>query len=227
MAFPVAAAVAGGQALYQLYQANKQKQLAKRLRPSNFVPNSVKEGVTSARMASVASSPGYTRGLEKLRQSSANTVSNIKKVASNAGQIQQAVADADSREKQLGKDLEVYDASVKAQNRDKLTNLLMVQGGYEKQSQDAYNAAKSALTGAAQRNTINAVTGLGENLAYEYGAGKKLDELSAQGLPDATGAEGGDFTGNKTTNPQQMAILRRLYGIKFGSRRPARNQFAQ
>ena len=174
---PIAMSLA--QAGYGFYQGQKQKKMAEDLKPSNFVPNSVKEAVDTARIASSSTQlPGMDSVTNKLRTGSANTINNAERSTNNPNQIQQVVADTDAREKEILKDLAVSNESFRAQNRGQLTNLLGVKGQYEHQSFNAYNATKSALTGAAMRNKYNAVTGLAQNLIMS--------------MPDATGKPAGE-----------------------------------
>jgi hypothetical protein len=158
MAIPIMAVMALAQAGYGMYKSQQQKKAAKKLKDSNFVPTAVEEAVQSSRLQANATSPEYQRGLEKLKQSTANTISSSKRVGGTAGQIQQSVADADAREKENIKDLSVAAAGTKAQARGELQNLLLTKGGYQKESRDAYNASKSALLGAAEQNQYNAIT---------------------------------------------------------------------
>jgi len=152
------AVMAAAQAGYGLYKSHQQKKAAKKLKDSNYVPTAVEEAVQSSRLQSNATSPEYQRGLEKLKQSSANTISTSKRIGGTAGQMQQSVADADAREKESIKDLSVAASATKAQSRGELQNLLLTKGGYQKESRDAYNASKSALLGAAEQNQYNAIT---------------------------------------------------------------------
>jgi len=160
----IPALVAIGQAGYQMYQSHKQKEQAKDLKPSNYIPAGVKEAVSNARRDSISLSPGYTRGLEKIRQSTTDSIDAMKRVGGNGRVIQQGVADADAREKELLKDLSVADSAYRANRSDHLNQLLLHQGRYEQENMDAYRATKSALLGASMRNQYNAITTLGENM---------------------------------------------------------------
>lgn len=167
MVAAAAAAIAIAQAAYQAYKANQQKKMADKLKPSNYVPNSVREATDMARMdANATMGPTTKRGLEKLRQSTATSVENAKRVGGSPGQIQQAVADIDAREKETIKDLQVADSVDRYNRRQDLGRNLQVMGQYERMSRDAYNAAKSALRGASEQNKYNAVTNAGEGIMY-------------------------------------------------------------
>ena len=163
-AYFIPALIGAGLAAYQMIQAAKQRKEAKNMKPSNYVPAAVREAEVSARMNANAQSPAAARGLERIRQSTANTISSAKRVGGSAASVQQAVNDADAREKESLKDLQVADSQNQADNRQRLQDILMAKGNYQQQSQDAYNSAKSALIGAAQQNQYNAVTNLGEGI---------------------------------------------------------------
>lgn len=165
----VPALVAAGTALYGLYQSDQQKKKAKDLKPSNYVPPALREAEATARLESSApASAMYLRCLEKQRQISASTVNNIKKIGGTPGQIQQSVSDADAREREASKDLEVNNEQFRLARKQDLNRTLQIKGGYEKQSYDDANAAKSALMGASKQNQYNALTTLGEGLVNEY-----------------------------------------------------------
>ena len=175
----VGALIGLGTAAYSLYKGHQQRKKARQLKNSNYVPPSVQEAVANSRMAASGTSPEYLRGQQKLRLSTQNTVNNARRVGGSAGQIQQAVADSDAREKEAVKDLEVSDAAYRNNNRLALNQQLGIQGQYEKESYDNYNAAKSALLGAAEQNTYNGITqgleagaNLGADIA-DYTAAKK------------------------------------------------------
>jgi hypothetical protein len=156
MAIP--ALLMAGQVGYQLYQAHQQAQAAKKLKQSNYVPSAVNEAITSAKIDSNASSPMYRRGLEKIGQSTARTLDAAKRIGGSSSSLQQSVTDADAREKEVLKDLEVSDASFRAQSKQNLQGLLMKKGQFQQQSKDAYDSAKSALIGASKQNVFNAIT---------------------------------------------------------------------
>lgn len=164
---PIVALAGLASSAYQMYQAKKQRDQAAKLTNSNYIPPAVREAEASARIdANATASPGYLRGLERLRQSSAASVNAAKSIGGTSGQIQQAAANADSREKEMIKDLEVNNDSFRLSRRQDLNRLLQVKGEYQQKSQDALNAAKSALTGAADQNTYNAITVGAESLIY-------------------------------------------------------------
>lgn len=179
-AYLIPALVAVGTAAYQMFQAKKQKDLADKLKPVDSTPQAVKEAIVNARMgANATASPGYLRGLQRIRESTSNSIDYAKRLG-NPNQTRQLITDADAREKMLLKDLEVNNEAYRRGQQDRLTNLLMREGGYQKDSQDAYNAAVSSLRGAASRNTYNAVSTLGENLIW--GAPDSAFKKSPRGL---------------------------------------------
>jgi hypothetical protein len=172
------------QAGYQYFQGRKQKKMANELEPSNYVPPSLKEAVRSSRMeANATTIPGFGRTMEKLRTSTANTVARTTRGTTDSNRIQQSVADADAREKEVIKDLGVANENFRLQSGQRLRGMLGIQAGNERASYDAYVAAKSALTGASMANQYNAFSGLTENLLGLYALEKY-------------GGEGGSADGN-------------------------------
>jgi hypothetical protein len=158
----IPALIMAAQAGYQYMQAKKQEDKARELKPSNYVPPAIKEAVANTRRDSMSQSPAITRGLERLKLSTADTIEAAKRVGGSARVIQETVANAGAREKQVQRDLATQDAMIRRDNRRDLNQMLGVQGHYEKASQDAYNAAKSALIGASMQNKYNAVTSAAE-----------------------------------------------------------------
>jgi hypothetical protein len=156
--------IAAGTAAYQMYQSKQQRDLAKKMKPSNYVPPAVQEAEQNARVNANALSSGYTRSLDLLKRSTANTIHNAKRTGGSLSTIQQAVADSDAREKSLIRDLEVNEAANRSASRNQLNNILMQKGAFQKDSQDNYNAAVSALKASSQQNTFNAITGLSEGV---------------------------------------------------------------
>lgn len=158
------ALLALGQAGYQFYKSEQQKEKARKLKNSNYIPQSVKDAETMSRQGLNSQAPGFDRGLQKIRQSTASTINSAARVGGTAGQVQQAVADSDAREKETTKDLAVSNAAWKAQQRDSYQNNLQIKGRYEKASYDAWQSAKSALKGAANQNQYNAITTASEGI---------------------------------------------------------------
>ncbi|MEJ7644272.1 MAG: hypothetical protein WKF87_06735 [Chryseolinea sp.] len=221
MPVPVAALLAVGQAGYSLYKSNKQKKAAKKLKESNWTPPAVEEAISSQRLAANASSPEYARGLERLKQSTANSIDASKKAGGTSGQIQQGIADSDAREKENIKDLQVADASFKNDARDRLTNLLQTKGGYQQQSRDAFNAAKSALTGASEQNQYNAVTTLGEGIvnslpdsAFDAKASQPAGVPGATKIPTARERAVAQMSGKNTPMDMQNQMANNRRGLK-------------
>lgn len=201
---------AAGSAAFGAYRASQQREKAKKLRPSSFVPGSLSEALSSARVDSNATSPGYLRGSEKIQQSTASNVDLAKRIGGNSSQIQQSVANADARQKDAIKDLEVYDASYRDGKKQDLRGLLLQKASFEKVNNDNYNAAVSALKGAATQNENNAISTLMEGAASSVGDGSnraaRLQDLQNQG---------------KTLSKGQQGYLRR-FNIKRGYSNEAR-----
>lgn len=178
---PIAALAALGQAGYQYAQAEKQKKKAKDLKPSNYMPAGVSEATQNSRLeANTTMGPSTQRGLEKLRNSTASTIENAKRIGGSPGQIQQTVADTDAREKEALKDLEVSDSAFRGAKKSELNSNLRLQGQYQKMSQDAYGAAKSALIGASEQNKFNAVSGAAEGIIYSLPDSAFEDKVKSQ-----------------------------------------------
>lgn len=193
MAVPVMAIAALAQAGYQMYQGHKQKEMAKKLKPSNYVPPGLKEAEALAKgAANATTAPGFGILSDRLKTQGANTVDRIQRSTSNPNLIQQAVADTDAREKEIMKDLAINNEAFRAQNRNQVIGLAQRRGAYEKDSWDAFNATKSALMGAGMRNQYNAVTGLFEGLIMS-GVGEDKDK-------DTTGAGTSVFGSQKLDN---------------------------
>jgi hypothetical protein len=208
-AYWVNALVALGTAAYGLYQANKQEKKADSLKASNYVPPGIKEAELNARIDSSAQPAGYARGLEKLRQGTASAISAAKQIGGTPGRIQQAAADADSREKELIKDLEVNNEMFRRERRRDLNRVLEIRGAFEKESYNALNAAKSALYGASAQNKYNAITTGAEGLVYSL-----PDSAIDSNLSDVTGLGSDTVTATKAP-----ATTGYLYGQNFGKPR--------
>ena len=202
--------LAAAQAGYSAYKGHQQKKKAKKLRETNFTPAALEESLAGSRMAASASGPGYNRGKAQLGQSTSNAINALRRTGGSAGAIQQAVADADARQKEGVKDLEVSDQQFKNQNRQMLTQQLGQKAGYQKESFDSMNAAKSALKGAAEQNQYNAVTGLLSGVAATAaGGGFGKRGVTAMGGGQGRGVQGiagyqGDLS--KLT-PEQLKLL--------------------
>jgi hypothetical protein len=164
MAAPVMALIALAQSGYQMYKSHQQKKKAEEMKDSRYVPPSVQQALASANSEATQLSPGYSRSVEKIRQSSATSINNAKRIGGSSNQIQNMVNNVDAREKEAIKDVEVSENAFKARARDNVRGLMMTKGGFEKDSRDAYNAAKSALIGASEQNKYNAITNLGEGI---------------------------------------------------------------
>lgn len=235
MAAPlIAAAVQAGQSIWQYAQGEKQKKLAGKLKPGNYLPPGFSEALQRSRMDANASvGPATRRGLERLSSSSASQVNNLRRMGGNPSQIQQGVMDVDAREKETIRDLSVADAAFKADQDRNLQGLLTMKGQYEKESQDAMNATKSALTGASMQNKYNALTSAAEGIIYSL-PDKAFDARTAAGATGNTATPSGRTTasamsplGAKTggLTPQQYNRLRQLGLLKGDSRFPQYNRF--
>ena len=151
-------ALAAAQAGYSAHKAAKQRKIAKKLKQADLTPQAVEEALASEKLRSTASSPEYQRGLEKLNQSSANALSQSKRIGGTTSQVQQSVADADARRREGIKDLQIADSGFKASSRANVQNLLMEKGGYQAEAREQKESAQAALRGAAETNEANAVS---------------------------------------------------------------------
>lgn len=156
-------------------QADKQKKLAENLKNSNYVPGAVREATDIARRAAnTPTAPGYGQAVDRARTATANAISRAERSSNNPNVVQQAVANADAAEREDMKDLDVQNQLYRERGRDRLTEALGAMGNYQQASRDAYNSAKSALKGAEMTNRYNAITTLGENLAYSMDGSAKI-----------------------------------------------------
>lgn len=218
MPFPIIPLlVAAGSAAFQYAQGEKQKKMARNIKPSNYVPPAVQEAETMAKMSQSSLPVGYTRGLERINQNTATTIESAKRVGGSSGQIQQAVADADARSKEVSKDLAVAAGAENQANRRDLYNILSTKGQFEKASNDAYNAAVSALTGASMQNKYNAISGLAENviLAASDIKGPYGYQTSSSGQQQPATSTASPGLVNQALSPAQQEFLRRS-GYNFG-----------
>lgn len=153
-----------GTAIYQGIQANKQQKLAKSLSPTSGVPGALKEAEAMARQeAGATMQPGYARAASKINQSRSNAIEGARKLG-NANAIRSAVVDNDTRTASLLKDLEVNNEAARSQANQRLQNILLRKGAYQKEADDRYNASVSALRGASAQNNWNAINSLGEGI---------------------------------------------------------------
>lgn len=145
---------------FQLVKGFSQKKKAKDLKPSNFVPPSVESAINMAKADSLrTTAPGYGRTLEKIDAQNANAIDAARKVSSDASTLQASVSESDARRKEILKDIETENQQFQFRSRGDLMKWLGIRGDYEKMSRDSYDAAKSALEGAADQNIFNALTG--------------------------------------------------------------------
>lgn len=145
---------------FQIAEGLIQNDKADKLKPSNYVPPSVDSALNMAKAnANKTVAPGYGRQLQVLRTGDANSFDRARKVAGDASQLQQQVGNIDARDKEVGKDLTTQNQQFQFNSRQDLMKWLGMRGEYEKSSNDAFNATKSALRGAATQNFFNAATG--------------------------------------------------------------------
>ena len=201
MPFPlIPLAIAGVQAYTAGRKAKKQRDKARNLKDSNYVPPALQEALANEKMRADSSSPEYQRGLEKLNQSTATTISQAKKVGGTSAQVQQAVADSDARAKEGIKDLQVADASFKADSRRNVTSLLLNKGEYQARSREQLENAQAALRGAAESNQEVAISkGLqGAAIVGDWAQDKwgKKDPADIKGLAGSYVGGGGTFNAN-------------------------------
>lgn len=194
---------------YQFYQGQQQEDAAKKLKPSNYIPPAIQEATDSARMrANNSVMPGYARGLDRLRTSTANTIYNTGKATTNPNVVQQSVADSDAREKEVMKDMAVSNAAYRTQNQDKLNQLLGVEGQYQKDAWDSYNGTKSALVGAGMRNKYNSLSSLAEGAIWNPESFKlpkiNFSQLFRKRISQSAGGSGSGAGGNGYELPSDV-----------------------
>ena len=187
-----------------------QNRAANRLKESKYIPSGVRESVTNARMGAMADSPMYTRGKEQLAQSTARTINTAKRIGGTGAQVQQAAADADAREKQMIKDLEVSNNAFKAGQRNELNRALSVESSYKQRNRDAFNAAKSALKGAAIQNVFGAINNAASGLIMSASD----ERILGQGGDTSSGVSGSSMMRNFGMNPTNLSYSNRLSTMK-------------
>ncbi len=161
MALPTALALAP--ALVQSVNAFTQSRRANRLEKNEFVPPSLDRSINIAESrASKSVAPGYNRAVETLNQVTANTVDNAKRASTNAAAVQQMVSASDINAKKNIADLQAANEEFSDRSALQLQDRLVQRGEFEQYNEDQYQAARSALRGAAQQNTFNAITNAAE-----------------------------------------------------------------
>jgi hypothetical protein len=198
-------ALAAAQAGYSAHKASQQRKKARSLKEANLVPKSVEEALANEKLRSTATSPEYLRGLEKLGQGSANTISQAKRIGGTAGLLQQQVADTDARKREGIKDLQIAEHGAKAQSRASVNELSLTKGGYEREARDQLDAAQSALRGAAEQNESAAVAAGLQGIAGVAGAASGGSK-SAADVGNATAGGAGAFAGGGTFNTKARAF---------------------
>lgn len=143
----------------QAVQAGIQNKKAKKLKPSNFIPPAIREAESTARqIAQSTQMPGQDRFEARLGKNTANTLAAARRSTSNPAALLEAVQEADARAKGAIADNKTNLDAFKLQGQNLLSNALAKKGAFQQANRDAYNAAKSALTGASQQNLYNAIT---------------------------------------------------------------------
>jgi hypothetical protein len=215
-------ALAAAQAGYSAHKASKQRKMANKLKQQNLTPQAVEEALASEKLRSTASSPEYLRGLEKLNQSSANALSQSKRIGGTTGQVQQSVADADARRREGIKDLQIADSGFKANSRANVQSLLMEKGGYQAEAREQKESAQAALRGAAETNEGQAVShglnaaAIGGQHAIDNSKWGR-DAAAKAAAKAAAGTAGKSFqeqitVGDNTAAPTRAQGLNRLNG---------------
>lgn len=170
--------------IFQFGQSIAQRNKANNLQQSNYIPPSVQNAVANARLnAGATEAPGQDQALSRIRTSTANSILNAKKTASNAAQLSSSVGESEGREKQDLQGLTANNQAFQFRNRQDLMKWLGIRGEYEQSNYDKFNAAKSALIGASNQNAFNALTGAATTglVALDKGAG--LDGYTLGGQP--------------------------------------------
>ncbi len=159
----------------QLYQGFKQKQLAKNLKPDNYIPGAVQEKETRARARTNQTQvPGQARAEEKLDSATSNAVSATRRNAKDSATVLEKVQEADAVTKAATQDMNARVENFKLKNEEELDQALSEKAGYQMQNRNRYNAAKSALEGSSTQNFYNAATNAATG-AILTGVGKKKE----------------------------------------------------
>jgi hypothetical protein len=161
---PVTALVIGGavQGGAKIAQGIKQKKMAKRLKESTYIPPALLEAESKARKeANATRYAGQEVDEANIAQASATAVSNVNKAATNSADalnMGAAIVGSEQKQKmQLGKILQQSKIRGKEIQRETLYKKAQAQA----RNRAAYEAAKSALTGASIQNTYSGVSDIG------------------------------------------------------------------
>lgn len=178
---PVTALAIGGalQGTAKIAQGVQQKKMAKRLKESTYIPPALLEAEAKARKeANATRYAGQEVDEANLSQASATAVSNVNKAATNSGDalnMGAAIVGSEQRQKmQLGKTLQQFKQRGKEMQRQTLYQKAQAQA----RNRAAYEAAKSALTGASIQNTYSGVSDVGGAAASYFGNGSFMPKSS-------------------------------------------------
>lgn len=180
-----AIAVAGVTAAAKVGHGLHQKNKAKKLKKSNFMPAGLKEAKAEADLAANATkAPGQEQAEETVRQNTAQMISNASKVGGGANaQLNIASAAAGNQNKAM-RDIASRALWWKDQQRASRNMIRGQMAGQERENLQQFQATKSALLGAANANIWGGISDAGAAGAM---AGNKLFSKSSS-MPTSSGS---------------------------------------
>ena len=144
-------------AILQGAQAIKQNKLAKNLKMSDYIPPSILEAEQRSRAAANATEvPGEAAARARLERQTANTTNAVRTAAKDSTTVLDKLQEADAVAKAKATDIEAQAQEFRYRNQKALEQTLNNKAAYEQRNRDSYDAAKSALKGAAAQNAFNA-----------------------------------------------------------------------
>jgi hypothetical protein len=189
MPLPLAALAigAGVQGVAKIAQGISQKNKAKNLKESTFIPPAVLEAERLAKQQENATRyAGQDVDETNIRQGTATGISNVNKAATSSADALNMGSAIVGREqnqmRQLGKTLQMFKEQGRQSRRQALTQKAFAQARNKQQ----FEAAKSGLKGAATQNIYGGVSDLAGGLVSALGgSGKKpntnLDAINQGG----------------------------------------------
>jgi hypothetical protein len=156
-------ATGGLKTIAGLFQKNK----AKKLKESNYIPPALKEAETEAKILSNASTaPGQQAEEEAIKQGTSQYLSNVSKTGASANEMQNFAGAAIGNENKLKRDIARRTLLWKDQQRSNRNAIRGRIGQQQSENRRQFQAAKSALTGAGNQNLFSGLSDIGGSLAF-------------------------------------------------------------
>lgn len=151
----LALASGAGKFIGGLFQSHK----AKKLKPSTWVPPELRASQAEANRLSTASmAPGQQAEEESIRQSGSQYLTNIAKTGTSANEMQNFAGKAMGAENAMKRDIARRALLWKDQHRANLNAIRGRIAAQQIENRRQYQAAKSALRGAANQNIFGGLT---------------------------------------------------------------------